>query len=75
MIAARPFELPLHVLQAGRLVIENGELCDEVFGRTLHVAPRSDPSDDAEIARWIDEHYSIRAANYPVSEAMLRSRG
>ena len=67
----RTFELPRHVLKSGQFVIENGELRPRVFGQTLHVAPSFDPADEADIANWIDEHYSIRAANYPVSDMTL----
>ncbi len=67
------FQLPRHVLQAGRFVIEDGELRPQVFGRTLHVAPQFDPADEKEIARWFNEHYSIRFRNYPVDETYLGS--
>jgi len=69
--AEQMFQLPRHVLQAGRLVIEDGELRQEVFGRTLHVEPQFDPADEAEIGRWFNDHYSIRFRNYPVQEAYL----
>jgi len=52
-------------------VIEDGELRQEVFGRTLHVEPQFDPADEAEIGRWFNDHYSIRFRNYPVQEAYL----
>jgi formylmethanofuran dehydrogenase subunit A len=68
---ARTFELPRHVLKAGRFVIENGELQPHLFGRTWHVAPSFDPADEPDIHRWFNEHYSIRAANYPVDESQL----
>jgi formylmethanofuran dehydrogenase subunit A len=69
---ARTFELPRHVLQGGRLVIENGELREQSFGRTLHVAPQTDSADTLEIENWIDQHYSIRAANYAVADAAVQ---
>ena len=65
------FELPRHVIKAGRLMIENGELREPTTGRTLHVAPQFDPDRQPHLARWCDEHYSIRFRNYPVDESYL----
>ncbi|HLJ10055.1 MAG TPA: formylmethanofuran dehydrogenase subunit A, partial [Planctomycetaceae bacterium] len=36
------FELPRYVLKAGEIVVEQGEIRQESFGRTLHVAPAFD---------------------------------
>jgi formylmethanofuran dehydrogenase subunit A len=69
--AAQMFQLPRYVFQAGRMVIENGELRQEVFGKTLHVTPGFDPVDESEIAHWFNDHYSIRFRNYPVDESYL----
>ncbi len=69
--AAQMFQLPRFVFQAGRLVIDNGELRQEVFGKTLHVAPEFDPADETGIADWFNDHYSIRFRNYPVDESYL----
>ena len=70
----RMFQLPRHVLKAGELIVENGELRRETFGRTLHVAPEHDPAIEPHIARWFDEHYSIRFGNYAVDESYLKSK-
>jgi formylmethanofuran dehydrogenase subunit A len=69
--AAQMFQLPRYVFQAGRMVIENGELRQEVFGKTLHVTPGFDPADESEIAHWFNDHYSIRFRNYPLDESYL----
>ncbi len=65
------FELPRHVVKAGRLMIENGELREPTTGRTLHVAPEFDPDRQPHLARWCDEHYSVRFRNYGVDESYL----
>jgi formylmethanofuran dehydrogenase subunit A len=70
----RMFQLPRHVLKAGELIVENGELRRETFGKTLHVAPEHDPAIEPHIARWFDENYSIRFRNYAVDESYLESR-
>jgi formylmethanofuran dehydrogenase subunit A len=67
----RMFQLPRHVIKAGEVVVENGELRREVFGRTLHVAPVFDAALEPHIGRWFDEHYSIRFRNYPVHDSYL----
>jgi formylmethanofuran dehydrogenase subunit A len=67
----RMFQLPRHVIKAGQFVVEDGELRREVFGKTLHVAPDYDPAIEPHIARWFDEHYSIRFRNYAVDESYL----
>jgi formylmethanofuran dehydrogenase subunit A len=72
--AAEMFQLPRHVLQAGRVIIDDGELQQEVFGRTLCVAPPFDPGDERPIERWFNDHYSIRFRNYPVDESYLGER-
>ena len=68
------FQLPRYVVQAGRMMIDDGELRQEVFGRTLHVAPQFDSADETAIARWFNDHYSIRFRNYPVDESYLGER-
>ena len=69
----RMFQLPRHVIKAGELIVENGELRREPFGKTLHVAPEFDPALEPIIARWFDDHYSLRFWNYAVDESYLGS--
>ena len=65
------FELPRHVIKAGEMVIENGELRSAPIGRTLHVRPEYDPAIAGRLAPWFEKYYSIRFGNYPVSDAYL----
>lgn len=67
------FELPRHVIKTGRFVIENGELREPLFGKTLHVAPEYDREVETDIAQWFERYYSIRFRNYPVTESYLES--
>ena len=62
----RMFELPRYVLKSGRIVIDQGELRDPPFGRTLYVAPTYDSGVESDIARWFESCYSIRFRNYAV---------
>ncbi len=60
------FELPRFVLKAGEVVVEQGEIRLERFGRTLHVVPGYDEDAVADIRKWFEAYYTIQFANYPV---------
>jgi formylmethanofuran dehydrogenase subunit A len=60
------FELPRYVIKAGQLVVENGEIRQEVFGKTLHVAAAYDEGCVPDIKKWFEAYYTIQFANYPV---------
>jgi formylmethanofuran dehydrogenase subunit A len=62
------FELPRYVLKAGELIVEQGEIRLERFGRTLHVATRYDEGLLPDIQKWFETYYTIQFANYPVDE-------
>ena len=36
------FELPRFVIKSGRVIVEQGEIREESYGKTLHVAPEYD---------------------------------
>ncbi len=69
------FELPRFVLKAGEVIVEQGEIRLERFGRTLHAAPRYDEGVLADIRQWFEAYYTIQFANYPVGEEALRHGG
>ncbi len=62
------FALPYLVIQAGQILVEEGEIRSASRGRTLCVQPSYDLSRISSIESWFDEHYSIKAANYGVQE-------
>jgi formylmethanofuran dehydrogenase subunit A len=62
------FELPRFVLKAGRVVVEQGEICEEMYGPTLHVAVPYDEGALPDIKKWFESYYTIQFANYPVDE-------
>jgi formylmethanofuran dehydrogenase subunit A len=62
------FELPRFVLKAGRVVVEQGEIREEMYGPTLHVATRYDEGALPDIKKWFESYYTIQFANYPVDE-------
>jgi formylmethanofuran dehydrogenase subunit A len=69
------FELPRYVIKAGRVVVEQGEVREEVFGRTLHVTPRFDEGAVPDIRKWFESYYTIQFANYPVDDHYLAHGG
>jgi formylmethanofuran dehydrogenase subunit A len=65
------FELPRWVIKNGVLVVEQGEIRAEVFGRTLHVAPQYDEGVLPDIRQWFEAYYTVQFANYPVDASCL----
>ncbi len=65
------FELPRFVLKAGQVVVEQGEIRQDLSGRTLHVAPAYDAGVLPDIKKWFETHYTIQFANYPVDVSYL----
>jgi formylmethanofuran dehydrogenase subunit A len=69
------FEMPRYVLKAGQVVVEDGEVRAEAFGKTLHVQPSFDESVVPDIKKWFETNYTIQFANYPVDERYLDHGG
>ncbi len=65
------FELPRYVIKAGQVVVEQGEVRQEVFGKTIHVVPAYDEGVLPDIQKWFEDHYTIQFANYPVDASYL----
>jgi formylmethanofuran dehydrogenase subunit A len=65
------FELPRLVFKAGELVAEQGDIRAVPFGPALCVEPGYDPAALAGVRDWFDRHYSVRFANYPVTDDYL----
>jgi formylmethanofuran dehydrogenase subunit A len=67
------FELPRFVIKSGRIIVEQGEIREETYGKTLHVAPDYDRDVETDIKRWFEDSYSIQWRNYPVDAASLQN--
>jgi formylmethanofuran dehydrogenase subunit A len=65
------FELPRVVIHDGRVVVEQGEIRENVNGKLLHVEPAYDDADIEEIQAWFEQYYSIQFANYAVDDTYL----
>ena len=68
------FELPRHVIKGGRVIVEQGEIREDVRGKTLLVAPDYDREVEPDIRRWFEDSYSIQWRNYPVADAAIPDR-
>jgi formylmethanofuran dehydrogenase subunit A len=69
------FELPRYVIKAGRVVVEKGEIREDLYGKTLHVRPAFDEGVMPDIRSWFQQHYTIQFANYPVADSYLAHGG
>ena len=67
------FELPRYVIKAGAVLVEEGDIRDEHYGKTLHVRPDFDDGVEPTIRDWFEQYYSIRFRNYPVSDHYLHA--
>ncbi len=65
------FELPRYVIKSGEILVDQGEIRKQTFGKTLHVEPDYDVEIEENIADWFEDYYSIRFRNYPVSSDYL----
>jgi formylmethanofuran dehydrogenase subunit A len=65
------FALPRFVIKAGRVIVEQGELREESFGKTFHVEPEYDRGIEADIREWFEGAYSIRWRNYAMNDQSL----
>jgi formylmethanofuran dehydrogenase subunit A len=65
------FELPRYVIKSGRVIVEEGEIRENLIGKTLHVGPDYDRDIEDDISQWFEDYYSIRFRNYPVSDDYL----
>ncbi len=69
------FELPRYVIKSGEVIVEQGEIRRDVYGRTQHVAPVYDEGVLPDIKKWFETYYTIQFANYPVDAAYLSHGG
>jgi len=60
------FATPRYVIKEGRVLVEDGHIREETYGRTFFVAPSYDPGIEADIREYFDKYYTVRFENYPV---------
>jgi len=69
------FELPRYVIKGGEVVVEQGEIRRDLYGKTLHVAPEYDAGVLPDVKKWFEAYYTIQFANYPVDPSYLSHGG
>ena len=60
------FASPRYVIKEGQVLVEEGHIRRETYGRTLYVSPRYDSSIEKDIRDFFDKYYTIEFENYPV---------
>lgn len=65
------FELPRYVFKAGELIVEHGEIRRVRYGPTVCVEPPYDPAAVPHIRDWFEDSYTLRFANYAVTDDYL----
>ena len=66
------FALPRFVIKSGVVMCDEGDIRNQVWGKTLGVAPEFDDGFTENFRTWFDDHYSISFRNYHVRDAEVR---
>jgi formylmethanofuran dehydrogenase subunit A len=69
------FEMPRYVIKGGEIVVEQGEIRQDLYGRTMHVLPEYDEGVLPDIQKWFESYNTIQFANYPVDTSYLSQGG
>ncbi|MEZ6108247.1 MAG: formylmethanofuran dehydrogenase subunit A [Pirellulaceae bacterium] len=64
----RMFEMPRYVIQAGVVVVDDGELVDSHRAATLCSEADYDPSIEQQVSDWFESDYSVRYRNYLIDD-------
>jgi formylmethanofuran dehydrogenase subunit A len=65
------FSSPRYVIKEGQILVEDGHIRQETYGKTLFVSPAYDPAVEKDIREFFDRYYTIEFENYPVQEDYL----
>jgi formylmethanofuran dehydrogenase subunit A len=68
------FGLPRYVIKAGRVVVEQGEVREDVYGPALCVEPEYDPAVLGGVRRYFEVTSTVRLSNYGVHPDELPAR-
>jgi formylmethanofuran dehydrogenase subunit A len=60
------FSTPRYVIKDGEILVEDGEIRRETYGKTLYVSPGYDPDVEKHIREYFKKYYTIEFENYPV---------
>jgi formylmethanofuran dehydrogenase subunit A len=60
------FSVPRYVIKEGDVLVEDGSIRRETFGKTFHVSPGYDAAVERDIRKYFRKYYTIEFENYPV---------
>lgn len=60
------FSLPRWVIKDGEIIVEDGEIRKDVYGKTMYSHPDFDHEVLPDIREWFEQYYTIQFENYPV---------
>jgi formylmethanofuran dehydrogenase subunit A len=60
------FACPRYVIKEGQVLVEDGHIRQETYGKSLYVAPDYDLAVEKDIRKFFDRYYTIQFENYPV---------
>ena len=61
------FATPAYVIKDGEIVVKDGKVIKQVFGKTFHLKPETGSADiQSDLEDFFSDYYTINLANYPV---------
>ncbi len=60
------FACPRYVIKEGQVLVEEGHIRREIFGKSLYVSPKYDPAVEKDIREFFKRYYTVQFENYPV---------
>jgi formylmethanofuran dehydrogenase subunit A len=60
------FANPRYVIKEGEILVEDGHIRREAYGKTLFVSPGHDPAVEKDIREYFEKYYTVEFENYPV---------
>jgi formylmethanofuran dehydrogenase subunit A len=60
------FACPRYVIKEGQVLVEDGHIRQETYGKSLYVAPDYDLAIEKDIREFFKRYYTIQFENYPV---------
>jgi formylmethanofuran dehydrogenase subunit A len=60
------FSVPRYVIKEGKVLVEDGAIREETFGKTFYVAPGYDAAVERDLRDYFRKYYTIEFENYPV---------
>jgi formylmethanofuran dehydrogenase subunit A len=62
------FANPRYVIKEGQVIVEDGHIRQETYGKTVFVSPKYDIAIEKDIREFFKKYYTIEFENYPVQQ-------